>query len=510
MFERLFSRSVRRRPDRRSRGPRHAILWLEPLEERAVPTLTLSPTTLPNPVAGVKYTQTLTASGGTAPYTFTVSSGSLPAGLALTTANGTTTISGTPTAAGPFSFTVQTTDSASPANTGSQKYVGAVVIGITPTTLPNPGVGVKYTQTLTASGGTGSYTFTVSSGSLPAGLTLTTANGTTTISGTPTTGGPFNFTVQVTDSATPANIGSQKYTGSVIEIAIAPTTLTAATVGVNYSQTLTASGGTAPYTFAVSTGSTLPAGLKLSTAGVLSGKPTAAGTFTFSVTAKDSSTGTGPFTGSQNYTLMVNGATITLGPKTLKAAHAAAPYSQALSASGGTAPYKFVLTSGSLPKGVTLTSAGVLTGTPSVAGTFHFTAKATDSSTGTGAPFNATGNYTLTVQTAAAAHVVFLTPLRGTQVNSLLPSFAVEVLDALNRPMAGVVVSLKLVPLGSVGPAGFTAQSVTTSVTLANGVALFPQVAVNTRGLYQIEADVGLVKGLSNAFQVSLDGRHSP
>lgn len=78
-------------------------------------------------------------------------------------------------------------------------------------------------------------------------------------------------------------------------LVLAPTTLPSGTRTVAYSNVLTASGGTAPYTYAVTAGA-LPGGLTLTGAGVLSGTPTATGSFNFTVTATDSSTGTGPFT----------------------------------------------------------------------------------------------------------------------------------------------------------------------------------------------------------------------
>ncbi|WP_267555774.1 Ig-like domain-containing protein, partial [Rhizobium rhizogenes] len=180
----------------------------------------------------------------------------------------------------------------------------APTIAITPATLTAATVATAYSQAITASGGTSTYTYAVTAGTLPAGLAL---SATGVLSGTPTAGGTFNFTVTATDSST----GSGPFTGSraynlVVNaptIAVAPTTLAAATLNASYSETITASGGTAPYTYA-STG-TLPTGLTLSSAGVLTGTPTAAGTFNFTVTATDSSTGSGPYTGSRAYTLVL-------------------------------------------------------------------------------------------------------------------------------------------------------------------------------------------------------------
>ena len=99
-------------------------------------------------------------------------------------------------------------------------------------------------------------------------------------------------------------------------ITVSPNTLPNATLGSSYSQTLTSSGGMASYSFAVTAGS-LPPGLTLSSGGGLSGMPTALGTFSFAVTATDSSTGTGPYTGSHDYSLIVGGASGTVLVNTL-------------------------------------------------------------------------------------------------------------------------------------------------------------------------------------------------
>jgi len=355
--------------------------------------LMISPTTLTAAKVGVKYSKALTASGGTAPYTFAVTGGSLPPGLSLSSAG---VLSGTATAGGSFSFTVTATDSHS--ITGSQGYsltVNAATITVKPSSLLAATAGVKYSAKFTASGGTASYTFALTAGSLPAGLTLSSTGA---LSGTPTAGGTFTFTVTATDSSTGTGpySGSHSYTLTVnpATISLSPTTLTAATAGVKYSHTITAKGGTAPYSFTVSAGS-LPPGLTLSSGGVLSGTPTSAGSYTFTVTATDSSTGTGPYSGSLSYTLVVN---LRLSPTALPAATAGISYSKTITASGGTAPYTFAVTAGSLPPGLTLGSNGLLSGTPTTAGTFKFTVTATDSKNNTG--FQA---YTYTVKSPAPA-----------------------------------------------------------------------------------------------------------
>jgi sugar lactone lactonase YvrE len=369
--------------------------------------IALSPSSLTAGMVGIVYSQTITASGGTSPYTFAVTAGSLPAGVTLSSSGA---LSGTPTAGGTFNFTIGVTDTAS--KTASQAYtltVNAPTITLLPISLPSPSVGTAYSQTVTASGGTAPFSYAVTAGSLPAGMTLSSAG---VLSGTPTAAGTFNFTVTATDSSTGTGpyTGSRAYalTVSAPTITVSPTTMPSATVAASYSQSISAAGGTGPYTFAVSAGS-LPAGLSLSSAGILSGTPTAGGSFTFTVRATDSTTGTGaPFSGSRAFTLTVNAPTVTVSPTTLPGGTYNAAYSQTLAASGGTSPYSFSVSSGSLPNGLTLSSAGVVSGTPTAAGTFTFAATATDSSTGTG-PYTGSQAYT-TVISKASQTITFAAP----------------------------------------------------------------------------------------------------
>jgi hypothetical protein len=334
--------------------------------------LTISTTALSGGQVGTGYNATLSANGGTPGYTWTVPPGTLPAGLTMSSSG---VITGTPTASGPFSFTVTVTDSGSP----TQTKTGTVTITISPskltitsTTLASGQVGTAYTASLGASGGMPGYTWMVPPGTLPAGLTM---SGSGVITGTPTAPGAFSFSVTVTDS------GSQTQTATV-SITIAPTklTITSSTlangvVGVGYNATLGASGGTTGYKWTAS--GALPGGLSLSSGGAITGTPTAYGTFNFFVTVTDS--------GSPAQMVTV-GTSITIAPSTLTVTSAALPagesgvaYSVTLGAGGGTPGYTWTVPPGTLPAGLTMSTSGVISGTPTATGTFNFTVTVTDS-----------------------------------------------------------------------------------------------------------------------------------
>src|SRR5204862_62956 len=195
---------------------------------------------LPSGTVGTVYSQTLAATGGTAPYAWSVISGSLPAGLTLNATSGA--ISGTPTTAGTSNFTVQVIDSSSgKASKAFTLTINSTVPPLSITTaspLPSGTVGTVYSQTRAAARGAAPYGWSVISGSLPAGLTLNATSG--AISGTPTTAGTSNFTVQVIDSS--SGKASKAFTPTINSTA-PPLSITTAsplpsgTVGTLYSQT---------------------------------------------------------------------------------------------------------------------------------------------------------------------------------------------------------------------------------------------------------------------------------
>ena len=333
------------------------------------PALAISTGSLPAGQVATAYSQTLQASGGAPPYTWSISAGTLPSGLSLAGAQ----ISGTPSAAGTSNFTVKVVD----ANTALVSRalsitVGPAPISITTSSLPGGQVGVSYQQTLQASGGTGSYTWSISSGGLPSGLSLGASG---QITGTPVASGNASFTARVTDST-----GSATRVLSIniaaTPIVITTTSLPGGEVGIGYSQSLHASGGTGSYTWSISSGA-LPPGLSLN-AGNISGTPSAGSTASFSVRASDSAGG------SSTAALSISIAPALTAPACPAATgNIGQAYGATLGTSGGAPPYLWAISSGLLPQGLALDSAsGQISGTPSVAGSFSFVIRASDQLSG--------------------------------------------------------------------------------------------------------------------------------
>lgn len=371
------------------------------------PILTVTPTSLANARAGAAYSSTLSAAGGTGPYNFALDSGALPAGLALQPSGA---LSGTPTETGTFNFIVKVTDAtAGTPGVAVQTYtmvVDAPDVSMQPEALPDPALGIFYDQGFDATGGTGPYTYSFESGTLPAGLTLSPIG---RLSGTATEAGTFTFAIRATDSTSGpgSHSGSRSYTITLAppSLALSPAAIPEVTAGQAYSQSFLASGGIAPYAYSISAGS-LPLGLTLSPAGVLSGTPIETGIFNFTLRAQDATTGQGyPFFVAQDYALRVDPPSMALSPETLAAARVGVAYSQSLTASGGQPPYGYVVTSGALPPGLTLAPSGELAGVPTLAGESQFAVTASDSSPGSG-PYSVVESYTISVAALGSVTIV--------------------------------------------------------------------------------------------------------
>ena len=353
--------------------------------------LAIETSTLPSGSLRIFYDVTLSASGGAPPYSWSLSSGSLPNGLNL---NSSGRISGTPATIQTVSPTFRLRDSAVPTAATVTKQLPMSITAvpqptiITPSPLPNGIVGLPYpSTTLTAVGGTPPYTWSeIVAPLLPAGLTFNAA--TATISGIPSaTETNVTHTFSVTDSFSPTPQTVSK--GLVLTVSAAPLPLAITTGSPLPSGTVThgygpvqlaATGGTPPLTWDLAPGSpALPNGLQLSAGGVLSGTPSTAVNVSPVFRVRDAATSP-----QQTATKQLAISIVLPGPPKIKTSSLPnglfnQSYNQTLQVSGGIAPFTWGVISGGLPTGLTLNSStGQISGTATATGTFNFTVRVTD------------------------------------------------------------------------------------------------------------------------------------
>jgi hypothetical protein len=309
------------------------------------------------------------ASGGTGSgYSFQVSSGNLPAGLSLASGGALT---GTTTAAGTFNFSVAATDSGS--NVGSANF--SIVVNPAVSMAGSASIARTVNQTFsgayTASGGTAALSYAVSAGTLPTGASVSTSTG--AITGTATAAGTASFTVTATDAR-----GSTAST--VVSYVISPTPAISlatpgGTVGQSYSQSIVFTGALSS---AILSAGSLPPGLTLQSGGtVLGGTPTLAGTYNFTLGGTDSN----GIAASASFSITITGP-LTVTATTLPSGSPGTAYSTSVAAVGGTPPYSFSISAGSLPAGLSLQSGGTIQGTPTASGTANFTVQVSDAASG--------------------------------------------------------------------------------------------------------------------------------
>ncbi len=398
-------------------------------------TLTINPGTplvttasIPAATVNVPYSQTLSydPQGQPGPATWTVSAGSVPAPFSLSASG---VLSGTPTVSGgPFSFSVTATVNGVPS--ASQALVLNVYSALTVTssaTPPAATVGSAYSFTLQAAGGSGSgYTWSLLSGTLPPGLSALPSGG--LISFTPTTAGNYNFTVQVTDSG--SHTASQTITLVVNPAppAITTTSLPNGNVAVAYNQQLAYNyGGSGLPTWNITGGgaSLTALGLAMNSTGDITGAPGTPGSASFTVTVTVNTQTSSPQTLTIN---VVNNPAVTTS--SLPPAYINTAYSTTLVASGGSGNgYTWTVTSGQATLtqlNLSLSSAGVLSGTPSAAGSGSVTFQVKDSG-------GLTGTATLTVAAYAALALPTANP-------SSLPA------ATINTPYTGAITATGGVP----------------------------------------------------------------
>lgn len=345
----------------------------------------------------------------------------------------TITSGGSGSGSGPVAYSVA-------ANTGPARTGTITVAGQTFTITQASGCAFAIspaTQSFSAPAGTGLITVTT-----VAGCSWTAASNAAWISITSGGSGMGSGSVSYSVAANtgPARSGTITVAGQTFNvtqasgcasIALSPATLVAGIIGQPYNQSLSASGGIAPYGFTLVAGG-LQGNVALSPAGVISGTPTSSGTFPITVRA----TGANGCFGERSYTLVIDVCpVITIGPGSLAAANLGTAYNQPLTATGGTPPYTFSLNSGSgpLPLGLGLSANGIISGIPSASGSFSFTVKVTDANNCT-----ATRAYTLQVSTAGGTsglqYYPLPRPIRLFDTRGTIPGF--PACEYLNQPLA--------------------------------------------------------------------------
>jgi hypothetical protein len=329
-----------------------------------VEQLVVTTSSLPNGAPSVRYSHTLSAIGGDGSYAWSVISGSLPPNLNLSTAG---TLSGTPNTPGTFGFTVRVRSGDGQNASRALSMTVNPDLVITTTSLPNGAPSVSYSRSLSATGGTGGYTWSLLSGSLPAGLSLSAAG---TISGTPTTSGTSTFTARVR-SGDGQNALSELSLVINPDLVITTSSLPNGAPSVRYRQGLSATGGDGSYTWSLRRGSSLPAGLTLDSGGLIGGTPTTPGTFGFAVqvSARDGQRASRSLSITINPDLVITTTALPNGAPGVG-------YRAFLSATGGTGGLTWSVSSGGLPNGLSLSSGGTVSGTPTTPGTFSFTVRA--------------------------------------------------------------------------------------------------------------------------------------
>lgn len=341
-----------------------------------VTTINITKSSLANGTVGTSYNDVLTAD--VSGVTWSVSRGTLPAGLSLNTSTGA--IAGVPTTANTYSFTITATSANSSASKEFTIVISSASTPVNPdpipvttitilnSSLPNASIGNSYSVELFSDAS--NVTWSVSNGTLPAGLTLNASTG--RISGTPQTAGNYTFTLRASNSS---GSGEKSFTITVNaspspaenNFAITTMFLSDGTVGTPYSQQLTATKSVSSWR--VSNGA-LPGGLSLSQSGLLSGTPTTAGTTTIEITASNGTERTSSY-----FTLTINAVgslTITSSSEIRARENEAVAFTFTANISG----VKWYADA-SLPAGLSLNpDSGALRGTATAKGTYPFTVTA--------------------------------------------------------------------------------------------------------------------------------------
>jgi hypothetical protein len=326
---------------------------------------------VPQGTVGISYNTVLTVTGGATPYSF--SGTGLPSGLSLSATAGS--ITGVPSTSGTFPVSVTVTDADSNRVTASFSITIAASGTVSVVVSPDTGALV--------SGQTLLFKATVYN-SPNQDVTWSTSGGTISSSGLYTapqvTSGTWTYRVWATSTADPAKSDTVMIvvTPLVIPLQITTTSLPEAMAGSAYSETLGVSGGKSPYHWKLTSG-TLPQGLTFSSSGLLSGSTAQTGLFAVTFQVSDSSYPVQQ-TASQQFVLLVS-SVLQISTTLLPEITAGSAYDGPMAGIGGTTPYSWSISTGTLPKGISLGgSTGAFTGATTQTGQFSFTVKLTDSS----------------------------------------------------------------------------------------------------------------------------------
>ncbi len=393
------------------------------------------------------YTQALLVMGGTPPYTFT--STGMPTGLTLNPATGVVT--GTPLVTGTVSVLITATDDAGESLTQNVNFTIVPPSG-TPITFgagANQGVaqqGFSRTFSLSLSGGNGGpYTVTAET-PLPPGFAIVSGDALLSgntgyqVTGAPLSTGTFVFTIKATDSS--GNVGSRTFTLAVAAFSLINSTLPDGSVGAAYSFPLVCAEGNGPVSWSIQATSALPPGLSLSSAGLISGTPTAAGIYNVMLNATDAS---GLVVGFTFSAVRISALTIT-DPEVLPVtATTGVPFTYTFTATGGGS---LVWSATSLPAGLTMSATGTLSGTPTNTG-----GVGTPVVTVTDGVVPVSRRFVILQRTPNVSQLTF------SLTNAMLADVAV-----------GQVVNVTLFPVGGLGPFAWTVAS---GSSLPPGIGLF-------------------------------------
>ncbi|MCU1343496.1 MAG: hypothetical protein JWN92_2919 [Candidatus Acidoferrum typicum] len=334
--------------------------------------LSLDPVTPPSAHLNAPYALSLSVElGGSGIAFWKISAGQLPPGIQLNN----NLISGTPTQAGTFSFTVQIQDYTMP-QTATEDFTIVVDthLAITKWNSQGGGQNQPYTDAFTAVNGVPPYTWSATG--LPSGLNLNASTG--QLTGTPATFGSFNYTVTATDSSVPLQSDTQQGSMNLLQQLQIFGTLDVALLNQSYYQALNAQGGSQPYTWTITSGQLPPGIIQIGQGGGwLNGVATQLGTYNFVLQVKDSSSP--GYTVSQAISLQVKPVPLQIIGVDAPPAPLGLNYHFQVPLFGGTPPFVWNVSSGQLPPGLILdASTGYIDGVPTQLGSFAFTMRATD------------------------------------------------------------------------------------------------------------------------------------